>query len=84
MLDIVAGYHCMQFVESYHCKQFQGKLMNQTWENGKKLSFGPDFGPLGLELGLIFFSCILLLVELSLSVNSKKTNKTNLRKWQKV
>ena len=27
MLDIVASYHCMQL---------QGKLMNQTWENGKK------------------------------------------------
>ena len=37
MLDIVASYHCMQF---------QGKLMNQIWENGKKPSFGPDFGPL--------------------------------------
>ena len=24
--------------------QFKGKLMNQTWENGKKLNFGPDFG----------------------------------------
>ena len=27
MLDIVASYHCMQF---------HGKLMSQTWENGKK------------------------------------------------
>ena len=27
MLDIVARYHFMQF---------QGKLMNQTWENGRK------------------------------------------------
>ena len=36
MLDIVASYHFMQF---------QGKLMNQTFENGKKPSFGSDFGP---------------------------------------
>ena len=36
MLDIVASYQCMQF---------QGKLMNRTWENCKKLSFGPNFGP---------------------------------------
>ena len=42
MLDIVASYHCIKF---------QGKLMNQTWENGKKTSFGPDFGPFGLNLG---------------------------------
>ena len=36
MLDIVAIYHCMQF---------QGKLMNQTWENGKKPSFETDLAP---------------------------------------
>ena len=42
MLDIVASYHCMQF---------QGKLMNQTWEKGKKFSFRPDFGPFGPYLG---------------------------------
>ena len=37
MLDIVASYH--------HIK-FQGKVMFQTQENGKKLYLGPDFGPL--------------------------------------
>ena len=36
---------------SYHCMQFQGKLMNQTWKNGKKPSFGSDFDPFGLNLG---------------------------------
>ena len=36
MLHIVATYHCMQF---------QGKVINQTWENGEKPSFGPNFGP---------------------------------------
>ena len=29
--------------------------MNQTWENGKKTSFGPDFGPLSLNSGRQFF-----------------------------
>ena len=29
--------------------------MNQTWENSKKSSFGPDFGPFGRNLDLIFF-----------------------------
>ena len=38
MLDIVASYHCMQF---------RGKLINQTCENSKKPSFGPDFDPFG-------------------------------------
>ena len=42
MLDIVASYHCMQF---------QGKIMNQIWGNGKKPSFGPNFGPSGPNLG---------------------------------
>ena len=42
MLDITASYHCMQF---------QGKLMNQTWENGKNPIFGPDFGPFGTNSG---------------------------------
>ena len=41
MLDIVASYHCMQF---------QGQLTNQTWENGKKPSFGTDFAPFGPNL----------------------------------
>ena len=34
---------------------FQAKLMNQTWENGKKTSFGTDFGPFGPYLGPKFF-----------------------------
>ena len=40
MLDIVAAYHRMRF---------QGKLMSQTWENGKKPSIEPDYGPFGLN-----------------------------------
>ena len=48
MLDIIASHHGMEF---------QGKLMNQTWENGKKPKFGPDFGPFGTNSGrqLFFF-----------------------------
>ena len=46
MLDIVASYHCMQF---------QGKLTNQTWENGKKPSFVADFDTCGPNLGPNFF-----------------------------
>ena len=45
-LDIVASNHCMQF---------QGRLMNQTWENGKKPSVGSGFGPFGPNLGYQFF-----------------------------
>ena len=42
MLDIVAGYHRIQF---------QGKRMIQTQENGKKTPhFGPNLCPLGPNL----------------------------------
>ena len=30
--------------------QFKGKLVNQTWEEGKKLNSGPDFSPFVLNL----------------------------------
>ena len=46
----------LETVASYRCMQFQGKRMNQTWENGKKLNFEPDFGLFGPDLGTqIFF-----------------------------
>ena len=32
--------------DCYHWMQFQGKLMNQTWENGKDLVLGLIFAPL--------------------------------------
>ena len=35
--------------------QFKGKLMNQIWENGKKLNFGPDFGLFDPNLDPSFF-----------------------------
>ena len=43
----------------YDCVKFQGKLVNQTWENGQKTSFGSDFGPSGPNSGRQFF-CFLL------------------------
>ena len=79
MLDIVASYHCMQI---------HGILMNQTWENGKKTSFGSDFGPFGPKLGpKSYFSWILPLLhvrhscKLSLYAISRKTNESKLRKF---
>ena len=55
MLDIFLNYHPMQF---------PGKLMKQTWENGKKFKFGPDFGPFGPNLGSqsFFWTLPLLLI----------------------
>ena len=44
-------YYVLEIVARYHCMLFQGKLINKTWENGKKPSFGSDFGPLGSNLG---------------------------------
>ena len=49
-------YYMLEIVASYHCMQFQWKLTNQTWENGKKPSFGTDFDSFGPNLGpKIFF-----------------------------
>ena len=52
MLDIIASYHCMNFQE---------KLMNQTWENGKKPSFGQIWALLAQIWAPNFLSWILLL-----------------------
>ena len=40
--------HCSKLSSYMQCK---GKLMNQTWENGEKPNFGPDFGPFSPNLG---------------------------------
>ena len=41
-------------VPSYNPVQHQGKLMMQTWENGKKKpTFKPDFGPLNFFSGVL-------------------------------
>ena len=45
----------LYIVASYHFMQFQGKLMNQTWDNGKTPSFGLDFGPFDPNLGSKLF-----------------------------
>ena len=49
-------YLMVYIVASCHCMQFQGKLMNQTWKNGKKPSFGPDFDPFGTNDFFMDFS----------------------------
>ena len=41
------GPNLVPIVPSYDSIQFQGELMNQTWEDGKKPSFKPDFGHFG-------------------------------------
>ena len=68
--------------------QFQEKLMNQTWENGKKTSFGFDFDPFGPNSGhQFFFSKIWLRQSLDIMVSyhhaqyQKNTNDSILRKF---
>ena len=48
---------------SYHCMQFQGKLMNQTWKNGKKPSVRPNFGPIQPKFGPKDLSWVLSLLD---------------------
>ena len=80
----------LYIVASYHCMQFQGKLMNQTCENGKKPSFRPNFGPFWLKFGLrellLWLLPLLDIInccKLSFYPILWKTNQPNLRKWQK-
>ena len=42
---------------SNFCMKIQGKLMNQTWENGKKLSFRPYFGPKKVLVDFTWIRC---------------------------
>ena len=54
-------YYMLDIVTSYDCMQFHGKLMNQTWGNGKKPSFESNFGPFDPNLNpqnfFISFTC---------------------------
>ena len=68
--------------------RFQGKLMNRTWENGKKkTSFGTNFGPFGRNLGLNkvfhqFYFCYMLEIDASyhcMQFQEKLMNQT----WEK-
>ena len=81
----------LKIVASYHCILFLGKLMKQTWKNGKKPSFRPDFCPFWPKFGLQkTFLWVLPLLDvrncciLSLYAISRKINEPNLRKWQKT
>ena len=80
-------YQMLYIVESYHCMQFQGKLMNQTWENGKKTNFGPDFSLFLAQIWAANFSPANLASsvttyhgQLSPCTISEKTNDPILRK----
>ena len=44
-------YYWLGNIPSYHPMKFPGKLMNQTSKNVEKPNFGPDFGPVGPNLG---------------------------------
>ena len=79
MLDIVAGYHCIQF---------QGKLMYQTSENDKMI-LDLILTTLAQIWILKFFVWILPSLDVrlcrkpSLYAISRRTNEPRLRKWQK-
>ena len=72
-------YYMLDIVASYHCMRFQGKLTNQTWENGKKPSFGTYFGPFGPNLGpqkLCSWILLLLHVRHCCKLSRKTNNQT--------
>ena len=62
-------YEMLDIVTSCHCIQFQGKLIIQTQENGKKPHFGPDLVLLGPNSGGQIFSKIWLCQSLDIMVS---------------
>ena len=86
--NIFVGCCCK--LSLYAFMHFQGKLISKTWENGKKSSFGINFGPFGPNLVPKYFLWVLPLLDVmdcskrSLYGISRKTNPQNLRKWQKT
>ena len=81
LCHIIYAQQMLEIVANYHCMLFQGKLMNQTWENGKKPSFRPDFETFWRNFGpQKFFSWFLNLLDvrncfkLSLYAISRKIN----------
>ena len=70
--------------------QFEGKLMNQTWENGQKPSFGPDLAFLAQIWSPNFFCRFYLYQMLDIVASyhcmqfQGNQMKPNLRKLQKT
>ena len=60
--------------------QFQEKIMNQTWENDKKPSFGPSFGPQNFFFKNLASSVTRFYGQLSSCTILEKTNNPILRK----
>ena len=84
-------YEMLEIIASYHCMPFQEKLLNQTWQNGRKPSCRPDFGlfwpKFGPQKNFLWVLPILDVrncCKLSLYAIKTKTNEPNLRKWQKT
>ena len=54
LLPLLGVRHCFK-LSLYAISYREPKLMNQTWQNGKKPSFRLDFGPFGPNSGCQFF-----------------------------
>ena len=69
---------------SYKCLQVQEKLMNQTWENGKKTSLGPILADLAQirAAKCFFFSNIWLFVSHYHHVQYQK--KLMIQSWENL
>ena len=79
-------YLMLEIFASYHCMIFQGKLMTQTKENGKKNSFGAWFGLVGPKfMSQIFFFKNLFCQSLDIMVSYhhvKYQKKIMIQSWE--
>ena len=77
-------HEMLEIVPSYRCIQFQGKLINQTCENGKKPSFRPHLAQIRTN-NFFFFKNLASSVTRyhgqSSSTISEKTNDSILKKF---
>ena len=70
LLDVI---HCA----SYNCIQFKRKLIDKTWENGQKPSFGPKFGSQIFFVDFNFTTCQKLLQAITICNFKELMNQTS-------
>ena len=64
--------------------QYQGKLMMQTWKNGKNPNLRPNLGPKQVFSWVLPLLVVIQCSKLASYAISRKTNEPHLRKWQNL
>ena len=73
----------LDIVPSCNLVQYQGKLTMQPCENNKNPNFRPNLGPPNFFLMVLALLVVQKCSKLSSYAIFRKTNRPNLKKWQK-